>query len=57
MSAFDTCTADVATATQTACSRDLRSIMLAIGSNQINAGAARASLAARRPSPRRQYLC
>lgn len=53
VSAFDTCTADVATATQTAGSRDLRSIMLAVRSNQINAGAARASLAARKPSPRR----
>lgn len=53
MLAFDSCAADVATATQTAGSRDLRSIIMAIGSNQIDAGAARAALAARKPSPRR----
>lgn len=56
MSAFDKCTADVATAAQTAGSRDLRSIIVAINSSQVGEGAAQAALAtpaARKPSPRR----
>lgn len=56
MSAFDKCTADVATAAQTAGSRDLRSIIVAINSSQASEGAAQATLAtpaAWKPSPRR----
>lgn len=56
MSAFDKCSADVATAAQTAGSRDLRSIIVAIRFSQVGEGAAQAALAtqaARKPSPRR----
>lgn len=56
MSAFDKCTADVATAAQTAGSRDLRSFIVAINSSQVGEGAAQAALATpatRKPSPRR----
>lgn len=56
MSAFDRCTADVATAAQTTGSRDLRSIIVAIRFSQVGESAAQAALAtpaAQKPSPRR----
>lgn len=56
MLAFDSCTAGVARAVQTAGSRDLRSIIVAMESSQVGARTARAALAilaAREPSPRR----